>query len=179
MSTLNRILGPALVAAVGIGMGTPPAMVAGSAPSALQPAARANTCALASNADLGAILGKKIVNSKSFSSGGDACMWYDEEKMDAVQVIILTSVQDFEAGRTMAFPGGKPIAGLGVDAFLMKYGALHAKTTTKALFVQSSFPVADGKISDPIKNAAPGAKPGELAIFEASYRIAKLVLGKV
>jgi hypothetical protein len=52
-------------------------------------------------------------------------------------------------------------------------------TSGGALFAQSAWPVTDGRISPAIREAAKGSRPEELATYEASLRIARLVIDRL
>ena len=159
------------------GSGATPGTTAGGGAAASGGSDERNVCTLLSNEQLTSILGKPIVSSKGFATGNDpACMWYDEETFDSVQVILLDP-EDFESGKAVYTP--MPVSGLGQEAYMSKFGVVYVKTAKGDLFAQSAFPVGDGKISSAVRAAAAAASGNELAKYEASYRIAQLLIGKL
>jgi hypothetical protein len=177
--TALSVISIALVASA-CGKNTPaPASGEPPAPATRSAAAPTDPCKLLTNDELTQIFGSAhaITTSKGFVTGGDqACMWYDQDNFDSVQ-LILEQAKDFEAGKVLGEP--RPLPGIGVEAYLSRHGTLMVKTATGAFHAQAVFPAGDGKVSDAVRTAAAGATEQDLAQYEASLRIARMVIDRL
>jgi len=137
-----------------------------------------NVCSLVSNAELSALIDKELVKSQSFMTGGDpACMWYDGENFDTVQLIVYRTGDLYEIAKTL--PNSKPLAGVGDEAFIGSNGTVQVKTAKGSFMAQSVRPSKDGQISAEVQAAATGMSGEKIAEYEGSFRIAKLVAAKL
>jgi hypothetical protein len=137
-----------------------------------------DACAIASQAELETIVDTRLSRANSFDTDGNAaCMWVDADELDAVQIILYRSVELYELSRAQA--DSKPLIGVGVDAHIGKYGSIQVRTPKRALFTQSTRPVKDGQISAEVRAAASDVAVDEVAKYEASFRVARLISGKL
>jgi hypothetical protein len=155
----------------GSGGGTP----TGQSTSAGAPAgAASDPCALVSQAEIEAVIGPPIPKASPVDAIGEpACIWHDGQDEDAFRLIMVTA-EHYASGREP-----RPLTGLGEEAYLAGHSSIFVKTTDGHFVAESYRPVADGKISEEIRQATAEEFPDAPPKYEASYRVAKLLVTRL
>jgi hypothetical protein len=136
--------------------------------------AAGDPCALVSRAELEAIIGPPIPKAKPVDAIGEpACIWYDGQDVDAFRLIMVTAAH-YESGKEP-----RPLTGLGEEAYLAGHSSVFVKTANGHFVAESYRPVADGKISDLVRRATANEFPDAPPKYEASYRVARLLVTRL
>jgi hypothetical protein len=136
--------------------------------------AASNPCALVSQAEIEAIIGPPIPKASPVDAIGEpACIWTDGQDEDAFRLIMVTA-DHYESAREP-----RPLAGLGEEAYLAGHSSVFVKTVNGHFVAESYRPVADGKISDEIREATAEEFPDAPPRYEASYRVATLLVTRL
>jgi hypothetical protein len=134
----------------------------------------ADPCALMSRAELEAIIGPPIAKAEPVDAIGEpACVWYDGQDGDAFRLIMVTAAH-YESGREP-----RPLTALGEEAYLAGHSSVFVKTPHGHFVAESYRPVADGKISAEIRRATADDFPDAPPKYEASYRVARLLVTRL
>lgn len=141
------------------------------------PTVTTDPCSLVSGSDYAAITGLQTTHTVKETDGGDAlCSWNDSADYTLFSIRILSD----DPFGIKSLIQVAPLAGLGEDAFLGGYYTVYVKTSKAEFFVQSMNPVSDGKLSAPIQAADTSATVHkDILTYEASYRVAKIAVGKL
>src|SRR5262245_60083426 len=167
------VTNPALALIVGA------TLILGTGPTGLSAERQGpDPCTILSATEINAILVKPVIKSKGFVTGGDpACMWYDAENLDTVQIILYRKGDLYDISKSMA--GSTPLAGVGTEAHISKFAVVQVKTARRSFFVQSSVGVKDGQIGAEVRAAVKKATADDLSQYEAGFRLAKLIVSKL
>jgi hypothetical protein len=180
-----RFLAAALAAAAlaGCSGGAGPSGQAGSDPAGVTTAptttaAREGSCALVSDQEFAAIVGRSITDTKpGVAFSGPGCDWYDDQG-GTVEMSLLTG-QEYEDAKLGSTPL-RTVAGVGDEAYLGSYGRVFVSDGDRHLVVGTTAKVADGQVSPNIRDAAgPGQTTESLLAWEVSFRIVRLILDRV
>jgi hypothetical protein len=179
-----RLLAAALVAALaGCSGGAGPGGPAGSDPAAVTTApattaAREGSCALLSDQEFAAIVGRSITDARAgVAFSGPGCDWSDDQG-GTVEMSLLTA-QEYEGAKLGSSPL-RAVAGVGDEAYLGSYGRVFVSSGDRHLVVGTTTTAADGQVSSNIRDAAgPGQATESLLAWEVSFRIARLMLDRV
>jgi hypothetical protein len=146
-----------------------------------QPGDDPDPCTLAADAELEAISGRKPVRHESESFDGNGqCTWYDDRDY-ALFVVSITDADFFEPP-LRGMMQYAPVTGVGDDAFLSSVATVYVRTPKLLFYAQSLNRVADGKVSEAIQAAEtslPPAEKDDVLTYEGSYRLAKIVVGRL
>lgn len=143
---------------------------AGNTPSNLP-----DPCSLATMAELEAIVNRDLAEAKSTVYAGDPrCSWEDAAGLGVFALSLSSDPSIFEIMQSL--PASKPIGGVGQAAFLSDASTVYVKTAENVFFAQSQDPVSDGQVSSQVAAAAASLPATAIARYEASYRLAKLVV---
>lgn len=136
--------------------------------------APSSPCALISQTEIEAVIGPPISKASPVDAIGEpACIWYDGQDQDAFRLIMVTA-DHYESGREP-----RPLAGLGEESYLAGHSSVFVKTANGHFVAESYRPVADGRISDEIRKATAEEFPDAPPKYEASYRVAKLLVTRL
>ena len=179
-----RFLAAALLAAALAGCGgSEPRAPAGTDPAQVTTApattaTREGPCALVSDQEFAAVVGRPIVETKpGVSFSGPGCDWYDDQG-GTVEMSLLTA-QEYENAKLGSTPL-RTVAGIGDEAYLGSYDRIFVKRGDRHFVVGTTSKVADGQVGPEIRAAAgAGLTTDDLLGWEASFRIAGLVLGRI
>jgi hypothetical protein len=163
--------------------GSDPAGPTGSDPSGVTAApattaAREGPCALVSDQEFAAIVGRPITDTKpGVAFSGPGCDWYDDQG-GTVEMSLLTA-QEYEGAKLGSSPL-RTVAGVGDEAYLGSYDRIFVKNGDRHLVVGTTAKVADGQVSQNIRDAAgPGMTTDNLLGWEVSFRIVRLLLDRI
>jgi hypothetical protein len=172
------LLAVALAACSGGSGGAPAAQStsagASAAVTSAPTSAAGDPCALMSRAELEAIIGPPIPKAKPVDAVGEpACIWYDGQDVEAFRLIMVTAAH-YQSGKEP-----RPLTGLGEEAYLAGHSSIFVKTANGHFVAESYRPVADSKISAVIRGATANEFPDAPPKYEASYRVAKLLVTRL
>jgi len=159
-----------------------PATTGGTPPPAVDGRGEGRTCGLVSYGELTSIIGRTIVRSGPSADARDAdsgCRWYDNSGgLSLVEVNLLDTAQ-YEAAKLGSSPL-RLVAGVGEEAYLGSYDRIFVKRGKSSFVAGSLAPVADGSISPNVRDAAgPGLTTQDMVAWEASFRVAKLIIDRL
>jgi hypothetical protein len=136
-------------------------------------------CTLVTSAQLGAIVDIELVRTERITglTGDPSCTWYDADDNAVFQVALWDDLVQYDFSAMQ--DASSSVTGVGEEAHLGSGYTVHVKLTTNAFFTQALNPVADGQISTEVRASAKGTMMSELGEYEAAYRVAKLVEGRL
>jgi hypothetical protein len=138
-------------------------------------------CTLASDADLEAITGRVPARHVSEPFAGKSqCTWYDNEGYIHF-VVAIKEARFFEEPLKSELRYA-PVTGVGEDAYLSSGASVYVSTPKLVFYAQSLYPAADAEVSEAVRTAESLlADPNkyDVLVYEAGYRLGKLVVGKL
>jgi hypothetical protein len=158
------------------------ASAGGAPPPAPDGRGDGRTCGLVSYGELTSVIGRPIVRSGPSADARDAdsgCSWYDNSGGLSLIDVSLLDTRQYEAAKLGSSPL-RVVAGIGEEAYLGSYDRVFVTGPKGSFVVGSLAPVADGSVSSNIRDAAgPGLTTQDLVAWEASFRVAKLIIDRL
>ena len=158
------------------------ASAGGARPSAPDGRGEGRTCGLVSYGELTSVIGRPIVRSGPLADARDAdsgCSWYDNSGGLSLIDVNLLDTGQYEAAKLGSSPL-RVVAGIGEEAYLGSYDRIFVNGPKGSFVAGSLAPVADGSVSSTIRDAAgPGLTTQDLVTWEASFRVAKLIIDRL
>lgn len=140
----------------------------------------ADPCTLVSIAEIQPIVEKTITDAQASTGiavvGDRACDWSSAD--GHVQLSITSSPpRDGTFGSVLS--GDNPISGVGDSAYASSFAAIFVKVGSHEFMAQSLVPVKDGQVGPEVRAArAADASAGDLSMYEAAFRLAKIFAAK-
>ncbi len=155
--------------------GTPAAGGDGATPSA---SSAFDACALLDKSEVQPLVADAIASADLEHEGDDLrCNWRDAETFVLLDVFSHGDVENYEVSKRA--PGSVGLTGVGDDAHVSHFGTVYVRIGDRSFFAQGLRPVADGQVSQVIRDARPDEDEDELKVHEAAYRLAKIVATKL
>jgi len=158
------------------------ASAGGAPPPAPDGRGDGRTCGLVSYGELTSVIGRPIVRSGPSADARDAdsgCSWYDNSGGLSLIDVSLLDTRQYEAAKLGSSPL-RVVAGIGEEAYLGSYDRVFVTGPKGSFVVGSLAPVGDGSVSSNIRDAAgPGLTTQDLVAWEASFRVAKLIIDRL
>jgi hypothetical protein len=137
-----------------------------------------DACALLDKSEVQPLVSDVIAGADLEHEGDDLrCNWRDAETFVLLDVLSHGDVENYEVSKRA--PGSVGISGVGDDAHVSDFGTVYVRVGARSFFAQGLRPVADGQVSQVIRDARPDEDEDELEVHEAAYRLAKIVAAKL
>jgi hypothetical protein len=159
-----------------------PAASGGASPPIVDGRGEGRACGLVSYGELTSIIGRTIVRSGPLADARDVdsgCSWYDNSGGLSLVDVNLLDPSQYEAAKLGSSPL-RLVASIGEEAYLGSYDRIFVKSAKGSFVVGGLAPVADGSVSPNVRDAAgSGLTTEDLVIWEASFRVAKLIVDRL